>query len=275
MSILSAVQMCSSGNVDTNLKLASQYIRAAAANGAKMVVLPEMFACIGKNPVDALSIKEKFGSGKIQDFISSVAAQCNIWIVAGTIPIACENSTKVSAACIVFDANGNAVARYDKMHLFDAIISEKEAYKESDTTEPGSNIVVVDTPLGRLGLAVCYDIRFPALFTALRNRGAEIIAIPAAFTVKTGEAHWKILLQARAVENFCFLVAACQGGSHASGRKTYGHSMIIEPWGTVLQEVLVSENPLIYAEIDLKKLYEIRKLMPVHQHQKIKLDFSQ
>lgn len=269
MSIITAIQMCSSDNVDDNLKIASQCIRVAASKGAKCIVLPEMFAFIGKKPADVLGVKENWGGGKIQDFISTLSAQLNIWIVAGTMPIASDNPNKISASCIVFDAKGNAVARYDKIHLFDAVISEKESYKESDTTEAGSKVVVIDTPLGHLGLAVCYDIRFPMLFTALRNQGAEMIAIPAAFTVKTGEAHWKLLLQARAVENFCYMVGACQGGTHASGRKTYGHSMIIDPWGTVIQEVNASTNPIICADIDLKKLHEIRKLMPVHQHQKI------
>lgn len=274
MSCIAAIQMCSSDNVDDNLKVVAERIHVAAAKGAKIAVLPEMFAIIGKNPLDALLAKEKYGDGKIQNFISTLSAKLNIWIVAGTIPIACSGSNKISAACIVYDGNGNAVARYNKIHLFDAIISEEESYKESDSTESGLNIVVIDTPFGKLGLAICYDIRFPALFTALRNHGAEIIAIPAAFTVKTGEAHWKILLQARAVENFCYVVGACQGGTHVGGRKTYGHSMIIEPWGAVMQEVTAVENPIIYAEIDLEKLYKIRKLMPVHEHQKIKLDLS-
>jgi deaminated glutathione amidase len=235
-------------------------------------VLPEMFPAIMNKKIDTLDIKEKFGVGKIQDALSQFASQNNVWIVAGTIPIACDNENKIRAACLVYDDNGDVVARYDKIHLFDAVISETESYKESDTTEAGNKIVLVNTPFGKLGLAVCYDIRFPALFTALQNQGAEIIALPAAFTVKTGEAHWKLLMRARAVETFCYVIGACQGGAHSASRSTYGHSMIVEPWGTVMQEITKAGNGIIYADIDLKKLHDIRKFMPVHTHQRITLN---
>ncbi len=270
MTKVAAIQMCSSSNVDENLTMAARLIKNAAANGAPFIVLPEMFAVMTSNQTDLLSVAEKYGAGKIQDFLSHLAAQLKVWIVAGTIPVISADKNKIRAACILYDDQGNAVARYDKMHLFDAVISETESYKESDKTEAGSDIVVCDTPFGKLGLAVCYDIRFPALFTALQNKGAEIMTIPAAFTVKTGEAHWKLLLRARAVENFCYVIGACQGGAHANGRKTYGHSMIVEPWGSVLEEITVPGNAIATAEIDLKKLHEIRKVMPVHTHQKIR-----
>lgn len=196
------------------------------------------------------------------------------WIVGGTIPIACDNPNKVKAASIVYDHNGKTVARYDKIHLFDVTISETESYKESDTTEPGHEIVVVDTPVRKLGLTICYDIRFAGLYTHLLNRGAEIIAIPSAFTVKTGEAHWQLLSRSRAVENFCYVVGAAQGGTHSSGRQTYGHSLIVEPQGSVVHELIEPTAAIAYANIDLKKLHEIRASVPVKQHQKIKPDLS-
>lgn len=255
---IAAIQMCSSHIVEENLAMAAHLIREAATNQAQLIVLPEMFAIMGKKPTDKVEAKEDYGSGKIQNFLSNQAKMHQVWIVGGTIPIACENKNKVRAASIVYDHNGNAVARYDKIHLFDVTISETESYKESDTTEPGDDIVVVDTPVGKLGLTVCYDIRFPGLFTELMNRGAEIIAIPSAFTVKTGEAHWQLLSRSRAVENFCYIVGAAQGGTHSSGRQTYGHTLIVEPWGAVVQEIIDPSNAIAYASVDLKKLYEIR-----------------
>ncbi len=271
---IASLQMCSSPLVDENLATAARLIEEAASHGAALVVLPEMFAIIGEKPTDVVAVKETYGSGKIQDFLSKQAKKSNVWIVGGTIPIACDDKHKIKAACIVYDSQGNAVARYDKIHLFDVVISETESYRESDTTEPGNKTVVVDTPVGKLGLSVCYDIRFPGLYTQLLNQGAEIITVPAAFTVKTGQAHWQLLLRSRAVENFCYVIGAAQGGTHAGDRKTYGHSLIVEPWGTVIQEITQPGNAIAYANIDLKKLHDIRALMPVAQHQKIKPDMS-
>ncbi|OGT39904.1 MAG: acyltransferase [Gammaproteobacteria bacterium RIFCSPHIGHO2_12_FULL_36_30] len=274
MATVAAIQLCSSDNVDENLKTVAGLIQKAALRGAKLIVLPEMFAVMTNKKTDLLNIKEKHGIGKIQDALSQFASQNQAWIVAGTIPIECDDKNKIRAACMVYNDRGEIVARYDKMHLFDAVISETESYKESDTTEAGNKVIVIDSPFGKLGLAVCYDIRFPALFTALQNKGAEIITIPTAFTVKTGEAHWQLLMRARAVETFSYMIGACQGGAHANGRKTYGHSMIIEPWGTVVAEITQPGNGIIYADIDLKKLHHIRKIMPVHTHQKITLNAS-
>lgn len=267
---IAAIQMRSSNNVDDNLKTAERLIKEAALHDAKLVVLPEMFAIMGKTSEDKVAVKENFGAGKIQDFLSEQAKINKIWIVGGTIPIACDDENKVRAASIVYDDRGKVVARYDKIHLFDALISTTENYKESDTTEAGNEIVVVDTPVGKLGLSVCYDIRFPALFTALRNKGAEIIAIPSAFTVKTGQAHWHVLMRARAIENFCYVIGAAEMGTHASGRQTYGHALIVEPWGNVVEEILESREGIVYADVDLKKLHDIRAAMPVHEHQKLR-----
>lgn len=273
-SVIAAIQMCSTDIVNENLSAAKLLIAEAAKNNANMVVLPEMFAIMGKTPQDKVLVKEKFGSGLIQDFLSEQAKLNNIWIVGGTIPIECENANKVKAASLLFNAKGECVARYDKIHLFDVTLSEKETYKESDTTEAGNNLVVVDTPFGKLGLGVCYDIRFPEMFRYLFDKGAEIIILPAAFTVLTGEAHWELLARSRAVENFSYLIGAAQGGTHTNGRQTYGNSLIVDPWGTVLAKNNGVEQSIIYANIDLEKLRDIRKSIPVMQHQKIFFDVS-
>lgn len=271
---IAAVQMCSSHVVAENLKTAEHLICEAAKNNAKLIVLPEMFAIMGIHPSDKVIVKEKFGDGKIQSFLSAQSKKNNVWIVGGTIPIQCNNDKKVKAASLVFDDKGNCIARYDKIHLFDVNISEKEVYKESDTTEPGNHLVVIDTPFGKLGLGVCYDLRFPELFRCLFNRGAEIIALPSAFTVPTGEAHWELLSRSRAIENFCYLIGACQGGAHSSGRKTYGNSIIIEPWGNIAAKKDGVDTGIIYTNIDIKKVHEARKSIPIENHQRIFLDTS-
>lgn len=268
-SIIAAIQMCSTGDVSENLKTAEKFIKEAAKNRANIVVLPEMFAIIGSSPNDKVLEKEKFGDGKIQRFLSEQAKQNKIWIVGGTIPIQSTNPNKVRAASLVYNDLGHCVARYDKIHLFDVTLSENEVYKESDTTEAGDDIIVVDTPFGKLGLAVCYDLRFPELFRRLLNKGAEIIALPSAFTVTTGKAHWEILTRSRAIENFCYIIGACQGGTHSDGKKTYGHSIIVEPWGSVAASKEDIESGIIYAAINLDKVHLARKFIPGQNHQRI------
>ncbi|MDX1900640.1 MAG: carbon-nitrogen hydrolase family protein [Gammaproteobacteria bacterium] len=261
---ISAIQMCSSSKVDENIKAADKLIKEAAQNDAKLVVLPEMFAIMGIKPTDKIKEREEYNSGKIQDFLSKAAMTNDIWIVAGTIPIACRIHDKIRAACIVYDNHGNTVARYDKTHLFDATLSATESYRESDTTDAGNgHPVVVDTPVGKLGLAVCFDIRFPELFLQLYKKGAEIIALPSAFTVPTGTAHWEILTRSCAIQNFCYLIGACQSGKHDSGRETFGHSMIIDPWGKVLANHPKPGNGIIYADIDLEYLTKVRSAIPL------------
>ncbi len=271
---VAAIQMCSSHEVDRNLETAATFIADAAKHDAKLVVLPEMFAIMGQTPFDKVNVKEEFGSGKIQDFLSQQALKHQVWIVGGTIPIACDDVNKVRAACLVYNDEGELVARYDKIHLFDISLSEKETYRESETTEAGDEIVVVQTPYGKLGLAVCYDIRFPELFRCLFNKGAEIIILPSAFTVPTGEAHWELLTRARAVENFSYLIGAAQGGTHVNGRKTFGNTLIIEPWGNIISKKQDLEEGVVYADIDLAKVHEARKKIPAHEHRKITFDAS-
>lgn len=274
MQRVAAIQMCSSHVVEENLTAAKDLINQAACNGAKLIILPEMFSIMGLTPHDKLTVKELYGSGRIQSFLSDQAKSNNCWILGGTIPISCEDDRKVRAASILYNDKGDVAARYDKIHLFDVEISSSEVYKESDTTEPGNELVVVDTPVGKLGLGVCYDIRFPEMFRYLFDHGAEIIALPSAFTVKTGEAHWELLCRSRAVENFAYLIGAAQGGTHSSGRKTFGHSVIVEPWGNIPAKLDGVESGVIYTDVDLKKLYEVRKSIPVLDHQKIFFDIS-
>lgn len=263
MNKVAAIQMCSTGNVDENLANAALLVEQASSQGAILAVLPEMFVIFGEKASDKDRIKERYGSGKIQDFLSALALKHNIWIVAGTIPIACDVPNKIRAACIVFDNQGHQVARYDKIHLFDVTLSEQEVYKESDTTQPGDEVIVIDTPAGKLGLCVCYDMRFPDHIAKLSAQGAEIIAIPAAFTAKTGAAHWELLARCRAIDSFSYVIGACQGGTHPSGRKTHGHTMIVDPWGVIVEEINMPENGVAFAEVDLERLYEIRNQIPV------------
>lgn len=265
---VAAIQMCSTAVVEENLLMAERLIQEAAVHGAKLVVLPEMFAIMAEMTA-LVQAKEIFGDGKIQRFLCDVAKKNNIWLVGGTIPIASEKANKVSAACLVIDDQGNIVARYNKIHLFDVVLSENEFYRESASTEAGKDVIVVETPIGKLGLAVCYDIRFPELFRRMVNQGAEVFALPAAFTMKTGEAHWELLARARAVENFCYFIGAAEAGELGNGRHTYGHSLIVDPWGVVLAEEKSSAVGVIYADINLQHLYVIRKSIPALDCQKM------
>lgn len=258
---IAAVQMCSSHSVDENLISAAKFIKEASQSGAALIAFPEMFAIMGVKADDKVKVKEEYGSGKIQTFLSDQAKLNNIWIVSGTIPLACDDPHKIRAASLLIDDQGKVIARYDKIHLFDVTISPQEIYRESDSTQPGDEIIVVETPLGNIGMSVCYDFRFPEIYRAMFNQGAEIFMIPSAFTMKTGQAHWELLARARAVENFCYVIGPCQGGTHASGRQTYGNSIIVDPWGTVIAKKEGSEPGIIYAEIDLNKLHEIRASM--------------
>lgn len=265
---VAALQMTSTANVVENLQTAKRLIAMAVAQGAKLIVLPEMFPIMGAQETDKLKVKEPLEDGPIQNFLEEQALLHKIWIVAGTIPLMSLDQNHIYAACLVFNDQGEIVARYDKMHLFDVVISEKECYQESNTVMPGDAITVINTPFGKLGLAVCYDIRFPELFRVMFNRGAEIIAIPAAFTTTTGEAHWELLARARAVENFSYVIGACQTGKHVNGRSTYGHSLIVDPWGRVMSSLPEGEGVII-ADIDLEYLHQTRKNIPVSEHQRI------
>jgi deaminated glutathione amidase len=262
---IAAIQMCSSTDVEENLKTAAKLIEDAATQGARVVVLPEMFAIIGDN-ASKVKAMEHFGdNGVMQKFLSNQALLHKIWIIGGTIPLISEtNLHKIRAACLVYDACGHLVARYDKMHLFDVVLSEHEAYIESQSTDAGDKVVVIDTPVGRVGIAVCFDIRFPDFCRCLANNGAEIIVVPAAFTQTTGEAHWELLLRGRAIDNLCYVVGAAQGGVHANGRHTFGNSMVVDPWGKVIAVAEIAQEPtIVCANIDLEYVKMVRKKLPL------------
>ena len=268
---VAAIQMTSGPDVAANLAVADQLVGEAADAGAVVVVLPENFAIMGLREADKLRASETDGSGPIQDAMAALAARRGVWIVAGTIPIKVPGEMRVAAASVVFDAGGARVARYDKIHLFDVDIPGRdESYRESANNRPGSEIVVVDTPAGKLGLSVCYDIRFPELFRRMSAAGATWFAVPAAFTVPTGEAHWEPLLRARAIENLCAVVASAQVGRHANGRDTYGHSLIIDHWGRILAE-RAAEPGIVVAELDLAAQAETRRSFPALQNRRLEI----
>ena len=263
---VSALQMTSGPDVAANLAVAGELLRQAADTGATLALLPENFAFMGLKDADKLAVGEAPGNGPIQDALAQLASRLSLWIVAGTMPLKRPGSAKVAAASLVFDAEGRQRARYDKIHLFDVDLPERgEVYRESTHIEPGREPVVIDSPLGRLGLSVCYDMRFPELYRELAARGAQVLLMPAAFTVPTGEAHWEVLLRARAVENQCYVVAAAQWGRHASGRETWGDSMVVDFWGRVLARSPAGVG-VVTAGIDLGALDGVRKSFPALRH---------
>ena len=221
---------------------------------------------MGRDDSARLAVAEVPGSGPIQTFLADRSRRLGVWIVAGSVPLVGPDPKRVCSACLVIDADGRHVARYDKMHLFDVDMPDSdEGYRESAATVAGGETVVVDSPAGRLGLSICYDVRFPELFRSLSAQGAELLLVPSAFTQTTGEAHWSTLLRARAIENLCYVVAPAQAGLHANGRSTYGHSMIIDPWGVILDQRAAGEG-IVIAEIDNERLARIRARFPVLQH---------
>lgn len=250
-----AVQMVSTPELATNLESAGRLIAQAAAAGARLVALPENFYCIGRNERDKLAFREPDGDGPVQAFLAEAARRNRVWVVGGTAPLAASAPDRVRGACLVFDEAGRRVARYDKIHMFRFERGE-ERYDEARTLEPGEAGVALDSPFGRLALSVCYDVRFPELYRGLGK--FDVMFVPSAFTVPTGLAHWETLLRARAIENQAYVIAPAQGGTHASGRRTYGHSMVIDPWGEILAVRPEGEGVLL-AEIDLERVKQIRR----------------
>ena len=265
MGRVAVIQTLSGAHLKKNLDALLPFFETAALKGVDLISLPENFAFMGHAETDKYTVAEKYeDKGEIQQFISYLAKTYQLWVIAGTIPIQGQGQ-RVYAASLVYDATGRCVARYDKIHLFDAHASEYEVHQESNTIQPGSSVVVVDTPVGRIGLSVCYDVRFPELYRQMAEQGADIFTVSSAFTAVTGKAHWDILLRARAIENLCYVLAPNQGGKHENGRSTYGHSMIIDPWGTVLA-VTPSGPSMIMADLDLEHLRLIRERLPCNQH---------
>jgi len=267
-----AVQMASGPNIAANLLEAERLVAEAANEGSNLVVLPENFAFMGQSCADILAMREADGEGPLQGFLSQLAKRHGIWIVGGTVPLEAKDIAKVRAACLVFDGQGRRIARYDKIHLFDAQLGDTEKdYAESRVFEAGDidQLSTLETPFGRLGIAVCYDLRFPELFRTLLDSGLDIIALPSAFTAFTGKAHWEPLVRARAIENLSYVIAAGQGGYHISGRETHGHSMIVDPWGTVLGE-LPRGTGAITRTLDMEFVRTTRRNLPSLDHRRIR-----
>ena len=266
MSTVAALQMTSGAEVEANLEQARALLEAAAGRGAQLAVLPENFAFMGRTEADRRRVSEPDGAGPIQAFLAASARELGLWIVGGTVPLLGAADGRVAPACLVYDADGERRARYDKIHLFDVQLPDRaESYRESAHFAPGSAPVVLDTPVGRLGLSVCYDVRFPELYRTLSARGAQLFAVPAAFTAATGQAHWDVLLRARAIENLCVVIGAGQSGRHANGRETYGDSLVVDHWGRVLARQAQGAG-CVTADIDLAVQQRDRERFPVLEH---------
>jgi nitrilase len=271
MGKVAAIQMTSSHIVADNLTAAGRLLREAKDLDCDIACLPENFSFIGLRDADKLQVAEADGEGAVQTFLSDAARDLKMWILGGTIVIRGGDDRRVANTSLLIDAAGKRVARYDKIHLFDVTIPGRdEQYRESTHVAPGSDMVIADTPVGKLGLSVCYDMRFPELYRELVSRGAEWLAMPAAFTVPTGRAHWETLLRARAIENLCYVVAPAQSGTHSSGRETYGDSLIVDYWGQILSR-LAKGAGVITAEIDLAKQAETRARFPALDNRRLGL----
>jgi len=259
---VAALQMASGPNVAGNLSEARRLIENAVEQGARLVVLPEFFATMVMKEDDMVAAREQAGTGPMQKFLAEMARRHRIWIVGGSIPLVANAPNKVRNACLVFDEHGEQVARYDKIHLFNLDLGN-EHYHEGKTIEAGNQVVVVDSPFGRIGLAICYDLRFPELFRAMSN--VDIIVLPSAFTATTGKMHWETLVRARAIENLTYVIAAAQGGYHVNGRETHGHSMIVDPWGRILDE-LPRGSGVVLAEVNPGYQASLRASLPALTH---------
>lgn len=274
MSKIAAIQMASGPNVQANLVEAASLISDAVSQGAELVVLPENFALMAMTEEERVAVAEESGKGVMQTFLSNQSKKHGIWLVGGTLPIQSDVPGKARAVCLLFNDKGELQARYDKIHMFDVLLqASDESYTESETTDAGDEAVVVDTPFGRMGIVVCYDLRFPELFRSLSDQGMEICVMPSAFTAITGKSHWEPLVRARAIENQCYMVAADQGGFHVNGRETYGDSMVVDPWGNILGR-LASGPGVVLAEMDMAFLNNTRKNFPVLEHRRLNCRIS-
>jgi len=262
---MAAIQMVSGPRVADNLQVAGRLIEDAVAQGAELLALPEYFPVIGAADADRVRAREDFGRGPIQDWLAATAQRHGIWIFAGSLPLTATSPDKMRNSTLVFNPAGVCVERYDKVHLF-GFSKGEESYDEAAFIEPGNDLVAVDTPFGRVALSICYDLRFPELYRALGT--VDLILVPAAFTDTTGRAHWEILLRARAIENQCYLLAVGQGGRHESGRMTHGNSMIVDPWGEILDRKMKGPGVVI-ADLDHARIAEIRESLPALAHRKL------
>ena len=264
------VQMNSCDDVRKNLQKTEMMLSNAKKAGVEIVVLPEVFAFVGKDDRSQFNIREKLGEGEIQDFLSTQAKRHQMWIVAGTLPTLCHDAKRVFSTMLVLDPDGQQVCHYNKIHLFDVTVEDiGRTYSESAIYAPGDEVVTLDTPFGVLGLSTCYDLRFPELYRKQVSRGATILVIVAAFTLHTGEAHWETLLRARAIENQAWVVASNQCGMLPNGVATYGHSAIIDPWGRVVQMCTQNEGPIMQT-VNIDKVTRLRSLFPCLEHRRVK-----
>jgi len=287
--MVAAVQMVSGPHLDRNLGTVERWVALAAARGAALVVLPENFALMDSSGIAALGQAESSPQGPVRRFLADLAHRHGVWLVAGSLPdTLCPDgrsaAPKVHSVCRLYDPSGQERCRYDKVHLFDAEVDDATGtYRESDRFEAGIRLVCTSlqeravpadpgAEAPRIGLSICYDLRFPELYTALRGAGADLFAVPSAFTHETGRAHWEVLLRARAIENQVFVIAANQGGLHSGGRRTWGHSMIVDPWGRVLDEVRDDGEGLALAEVDMRWLAAVRSAMPLRAHRRVTQD---
>ena len=259
---IAAVQMASGPRVAANLKEAARLIEMAVEQGARLVGLPEYFGIMGLKDTDKVAVREAYGSGPIQEFLSATARKHGIWIVGGSVPLVASVKDKVLNTSLVYDDKGKCVARYDKIHLFGFEMG-KEKYSEQRTIEHGQNVVAFDTPFGRIGLSICYDLRFPELYRAMGE--VDLILVPSAFTETTGKAHWETLIRARAIENLAYVLAPAQGGYHVNGRETHGDSMIVDPWGVVLDR-LPRGSGVVVAGMNRTHIQRLRLSLPALQH---------
>lgn len=262
---IAGLQMVSSPRPQENLQTAGKLVETAAAAGAEVLLLPEYFPVVGASDAERWQMREPFGDGPLQDWLAATAKRHGVWLVAGSIPLEASAPDKIRNACLVFDPAGACVGRYDKMHLF-RFDNGSEHHDEAVQIEAGDQPVALDLPLGRVALSICYDLRFPELYRALAP--VDLILVPAAFTDTTGQAHWEILLRARAIENQCYVLAVGQGGAHEGGRVTHGNSMIVDPWGVVLDR-MDKGSGVVLAEIDPERLRQVRDLLPALQHRRL------
>ncbi len=260
--LIAAVQLVSGPRVADNLAAAAHGVAEAAAQGARIIALPEYFPIMGMAEGDKVKVREADGHGPIQEFLAATAKQHGIWLIGGSIPLEAKDAAKVMNSTVVYDPAGQRVARYDKIHLF-GFQKGLERYDEAASIEAGSEPVAFDTPYGRIGLSICYDLRFPELYRRLAP--VDLIVVPAAFTETTGRAHWEILLRARAIENQCYVLAVGQGGKHENGRETHGNSMIVDPWGTIVDRKLKGPG-VVLGLLDHGCIAETRANLPALKH---------
>lgn len=259
---VAAIQMISGAEIAQNFQTAERLLQQAKARGAELVLMPEYWPLMGMRDTDKVALAEPIGQGVIQSWMAAQAKQLGIWLIGGTLPLTSDEAGKVLNTTLVFDPHGVQQARYDKIHLF-GFTKGDESYQEANTITPGKQIACVDTPIGRVGLSVCYDLRFPEMYRAMGS--CALIVVPAAFTYTTGQAHWEILLRARAIENQCYVLASGQGGVHQNGRRTWGHSMLIDPWGKII-DILPEGEGIVSGDIDLQSLSAVRESLPALKH---------